>query len=406
MHRGGGEMKQKTEVLIAGAGPVGLLTAISLHRKGVRFEVYDSDRRTGTRSFALALHPGSLRLLDSLGLAAPLIAEGEKIERLAFYEGSARRAVLDFSELQTDFPYVLVIAQNSLERELQEYLHRNKVKIHWNHRIQSFEESREGVEAEIHQIDRVTLGYPIAMNESVITKTLEVEASFLVGADGYFSRIRNLLGVESAKFGDPLTFYVSEFESAARAEREIRVALTQDSANVLWPMKGNRLRWSFQIDPSEHGTLTEDSLGGFVRDRAPWFTELPTRVHWSTQVTFERRLAERFGEGRAWLVGDSAHIASPVGVQSMNVGLREASDLADHLVAALRGTADLESFETYESQREAEWRRLLGTGGLAWEAGVDEWVTRRGTEILPCIPASGGDLEALLGQIGLKLRQP
>ncbi len=119
---------------------------------------------------------------------------------------------------------------------------------------------------------------------------------------------------------------------------------------------------------------------------------------------FEHRLTGRFGQENAWLAGDASHLASPVGAQSMNVGLREAADLAHHLGRVFREHQPLSVLDTYETTWRSEWRRLLGARGHpSPSAATGTWVRRHAARIPPCLPASGDDLDALLRQIGLAL---
>src|SRR6266496_73377 len=107
--------KHQTEVLVVGAGPVGLLTGILLAERGIEFQIIDSEERTAARSYACALHPSTLQLLDRLGLAQAVLEHGRRIPKIAFYEGESRRAQVDLSELGGDYPFLLVLPQSSLE---------------------------------------------------------------------------------------------------------------------------------------------------------------------------------------------------------------------------------------------------------------------------------------------------
>src|SRR5216684_7916555 len=99
--------EQETDVLIVGAGPVGLLTGLLLARAGVRVQIIDREERVAARSYACALHPASLGILHSFGLAEPLIHGGRRIPTMAFYEGTSRCAEVTLSELGEEFPFLL-----------------------------------------------------------------------------------------------------------------------------------------------------------------------------------------------------------------------------------------------------------------------------------------------------------
>ena len=104
-------LKRKTDVVVVGAGPVGLLAAISLKTAGVNVEVYDAGQRTAAHSYALVLHPATLRLLDRFGLAASCTEAGRVVTRLSVYEGAERKEELDFTRLTGPHAHVVVLPQ-------------------------------------------------------------------------------------------------------------------------------------------------------------------------------------------------------------------------------------------------------------------------------------------------------
>ena len=127
------------EVLVVGAGPVGLVSALFLQQHGVRVEVVDMHQRTAQHSYALAIHPRTLRILDEAGLSEGLIGAGRKLTKVAYYEGRERRAEIDYSALASRHPYLLVLRQSLLERAAEEALRQKKVKVLWGHRLQSLD---------------------------------------------------------------------------------------------------------------------------------------------------------------------------------------------------------------------------------------------------------------------------
>jgi len=203
-------------------------------------------------------------------------------------------------------------------------------------------------------------------------------------------------------YGAPQIFSVFEIEAAGDLPAEVRVMLQPGLTSVYWPLEEGRCRWGFQVqDPSEHEPSMA-RLAELVAARAPWFTARPTQIYWSTLGLFESRVAERFGSGGVWLAGDAAHQAAPVGVHSMNSGLVEAHELAVRLSWIQRqgGTASL--LQDFATERHDAWHALLGAGrAVRALPGADDWVRENSARIIACIPASGDDLEPLLGQIGL-----
>jgi 2-polyprenyl-6-methoxyphenol hydroxylase-like FAD-dependent oxidoreductase len=389
------------EVLVVGAGPVGLAAALFLQQHGVRVEVVDMEQRTTQQSYALAIHPSTLRILDEAGLSEGLIRAGRKLTKVAYYEGLERRAEIDYSALASRHPYLLVVRQSLLEKAAEEALRQKKLKVLWGHRLQALTMDGATVHAEVAKLDQVQTGYAVAGSEWVVVRSETIRPAYVIGADGYDSSVRRMAGIEMAEHGGQV-FSVYEIEATGELPAEVRVMLDPDLTSVYWPLEEGRCRWGFQIqDASEHAPSME-RLQQLIAARAPWCTARPTQIYWSTVALFESRLARSFGKGGIWLAGDAAHQAAPVGVQSMNSGLVEARELAARMVRILRAGGAASLLEEFAAETHEAWQWLLGAGReVRALPEADPWVRQTRARILACIPASGDDLEPLLGQIGL-----
>jgi 2-polyprenyl-6-methoxyphenol hydroxylase-like FAD-dependent oxidoreductase len=416
--------RHQPEALVVGAGPVGLTAALALARRSVDVEIVDEEIRTAAHSYALALHPGTLALLHELGVPPAGFDRSLRVDTVAFYEGEERKAELRLADLDCEFPYLLVVRQSELEDMLERALRNEKVKVKWHHRLGALRTEEDRLVAEVETLDRVSSGYAIAGTEMEVTKTHRLEPRFVIGADGHRSAVRQALGIGFEEVAAPELFAVFEMDCEPPLEaHEVCVAFDGRSTNVLWPLPDGRCRWSFQVwdEPGSGHDLhhksrlavqvgqdffphvTPDLLSKLIDQRAPWFGSWPGEIHWSVLARFERRLASAAGSGRAWLAGDAIHLTGPVGIQSMNVGMREGADLADRVTRALAGEADAPArLEAYGRERIVEWRRLLGLDPpLVGRNGTDAWVVKNRSRLLPCLPASGAELEELAGQIGL-----
>jgi 2-polyprenyl-6-methoxyphenol hydroxylase-like FAD-dependent oxidoreductase len=389
------------EVLVVGAGPVGLVAALFLQQHGVRVEVVDMHQRTTQHSYALAIHPRTLRILDEAGLSEGLIGAGRKVTKVAFYEGRERHAEIDYSALVTKHPYLLVLRQSILERAAEEALHQKKLKVLWGHRLQSLTADDGGPRAEVAKLEQVATGYPVARNEWLVVRSETIRPAYVIGADGYDSAVRRLAGIEMEKHGAGQIFSVYEIEAAGELPVEVRVILDPDSTSVYWPLEDGRCRWGFQIQNASAHEATLERLEQLIAARAPWCSARPTQVYWSTLGLFESRVARSFGKGGAWLAGDAAHQAAPVGVHSMNSGLVEARELASRMTRILRADRPAPLLEEFATRTHEAWQQLLGAREVRALPGADPWVRQTGARILACVPASGDDLEPLLKQIGL-----
>ena len=414
--------KQQTDVLIAGGGPIGLLTGLALARNGIRVRVVEEQWRPATRSYALALHPESLRLFGSLNLIPQLLEHGRPVEILGLFGEGRRQSEIDFSELPGSTPFALVLPQHLLEEVLSSALAQAGGEIAWNHRLAGFDEGPHGVSVEVEQLAKESSGYSVSRTEWVVDRKVEVEAQFVIGADGHRSLVRRQLGIDFPSSGDASTFAVFEFSSLGAARSEVQIVLDEKTTSVLWPLPEGRFRWSFEIpdfkdhpDPRFKSRLfvqfrdeafphvAEEKLSELIAERAPWFEPKIVEVVWSAAVRFERRLAERFGKGRVMLAGDAAHLALPIGIQSMNVGFREGMDLAQRLTRIIRGGKGVGALADYAVHWKQEWARLLEmTESPTADDTAAPWIQRRAFRIPPCVPASGEDLTALLSQIGIR----
>jgi 2-polyprenyl-6-methoxyphenol hydroxylase-like FAD-dependent oxidoreductase len=390
------------EVLVVGAGPVGLIAALFLQQYGVRVEVIDSHQRTTQHSYALAIHPRTLRILDEAGLARGLIAAGRKLTKVAYYEGRDRRAEIDYSSLASVHPYLLVLRQSLLERAVEEALGRQKLQVLWGHRLQSLDADHKTPRAEVARLEQVASGYPVARSEWVVARTETVRPAFVLGADGYDSAVRRMSGMEMEEHGAGQFFSVYETEAEGELPAEVRVILDPDLTSVYWPLEDGRCRWGFQITDASSHDASMARLAQLIAARAPWFTARTARIYWSTIGLFESRVTRRFGKGGVWLAGDAAHQAAPVGVHSMNSGLVEARELAERMRRILRAGGDVALLEEYAARMHTAWQWLFGAGReVRTLPGVDPWVKQAAARIVACVPASGDDLEPLLRQIGL-----
>lgn len=414
--------ERQTEVLVAGAGPVGLWSALLLADAGLEVAILDREERTAARSYACALHPATLAKLQRFGLAEEVVARGRKIQKVAFYDGATRHAELNLSVMGGDFPFLVILPQNTFESLLEQRLRQAGVKVLWNHRVADFADEDQNVAVTVEELAGTSTGYIVPHWETVVKERSVVRTQILLGADGYNSTVRQCLGLEQEHAAKRQYFAAYEFESDAAGEEEVRVVMDETTTNVLWPLPQNRYRWTFQLThadkPAEFpekdrraARLAEPQIDERIREfvqkvarhRAPWFTAKIKEILWCSEVVFEGRMAKDFGRNRCWLAGDAAHQTGPVGVQSMNAGFGEAELLAGALKKILREQARLEVLDDYNQQSRNEWRRLLGlTGGLTARNGTEPWIRERGARLLPCLPGIGKALTGLADQLGLE----
>jgi 2-polyprenyl-6-methoxyphenol hydroxylase-like FAD-dependent oxidoreductase len=307
---------RRHDVLIVGAGPVGLFTALHLARRGLRINVIDREWREAAHSYGLALHPGSLRLLDEVGVIAPVLERGYRVRKIRLFDGAAERAQVNVSALGVDFPFVPVVRQDVLESILLHALGDLGVKVHWNHRLAEIEPKDDHLEATIEHLEKMSTGYAMAHTEWVVRKAHRAKTAYVIGTDGHHSTVRHMCGIDFPHAGPTQNFAVCEFDSDFDADGAMSLVLDEDTTNVLWPLPNGRCRWSLeltestpdasrdksrltvQIGEQTYPHLGRDRLEELLEQRAPWFRGRIGEIHWSMAVRFERRLAERFGRER------------------------------------------------------------------------------------------------------------
>jgi 2-polyprenyl-6-methoxyphenol hydroxylase-like FAD-dependent oxidoreductase len=358
------------DVLVAGGGPVGLFTALAASRHGLATRVVEEEWRPAGRSYACALHPESLALLRDDGVAERVLARGQRVDVMAFYEGAERRREERLADLPLPFPFVLAVSQHELEVALVDALLERGVELSWNHRVAALEESTEPLGVDVHRLDKTSSGYAVASTDWTVHSVERVRPRFVVGADGLRSTVRSLLQLDWAQTGPSELYAVFEFTAEVGLPvHEARFTTDALGTSVLWPLPGGRWRWSVPLDDQGAALWRTKSrlsvsiptgeehevLGRLLRGRLPWFGGEPREVPWATLARFERRLAGAFGRGSVWLAGDAVHLGGPLGVQSMNAGLREGAGLASCLSAVRHRRAPRALLDTWAEASRAAW---------------------------------------------------
>jgi 2-polyprenyl-6-methoxyphenol hydroxylase-like FAD-dependent oxidoreductase len=404
---------------------VGLFAALSLARRGVEVRIIDEEWRSSTHSYALALHPKSLELLDALDLARPLLDKARRIRTIGLYDREERRAGLDLGAIDSKFPFMAVLAQADFESLLTRALADAKVEVEWNHRLSRVVPNGDHVDVTVDTLGKETMGYAVAQIETVIEGSKDFRVPFVIGADGHDSLVRTQLGIPFESVRDADEFAVFEFAAEGDLPDEMCVVLDDHKSNVLWPMTNGRYRWSFQLPPGvatghsrekdrllmplsapEVRELAPEQLQALIEERAPWFKASIGEVLWRLGVRFEYRLASAFGKAHVCLAGDAVHMTGPVGVQSMNIGLAEAAEAAEAIASILKGKGSVDALALYNTRHVGEWSHLLQVGGPELEptdAALD-WTREHAGELTPCIPASGEHFSRLAEQLGLHAR--
>lgn len=343
-----------TDVLIVGAGPTGLVLATWLARLGVRLRIIDKTSEAGTTSRAMVVQARTLEFYSQLGIADEVVAHGRWAQAANFWARGRHTARLEFGNVGSGlspYPFALIYPQDEHEHFLIRNLATLGVQVERSTELSSFEHTDDGVRAELLKADG---------SREVCT------AAYLAGCDGARSIVRERLG-----FGFPggtyaHMFYVADVEAHGEIfNQEINVAFDRSDFLVVFPIKGEqraRFIGTVRDDPDRTTDLTwEDVSKGIIDDLRTTVDE----VNWFSTYRVHHRVAQHFRAGRVFLLGDAAHIHSPVGGQGMNTGIGDAVNLAWKLAAALRG-AKPAVLDSYEPERIAFARRLVATTDRAF----------------------------------------
>jgi 2-polyprenyl-6-methoxyphenol hydroxylase-like FAD-dependent oxidoreductase len=336
-------------VLIVGAGPTGLALALWLTRLGVAVRIIDKTAEPGTTSRALAVQGRTLELYRQLGIADEVIRGGIEIPGLNLWVHGVRATRVPLPRLGeglTPYSFVLVYPQDAHERLLIARLADLGVPVERRTELVRFEQHGDAV--------RATLRRPDGSEDLC-------EADYVAGCDGAGSTVREVLRIGFPGGTYQGLFYVADVEAAGPATNgELHIDLGHADFLIVFPLRAEgrvRLVGMVSDDMGPRGLTFDD-----VRGRAIDDLELRvTKVNWFSTYRVHHRVAHRFHDGRVFLLGDAAHIHSPVGGQGMNTGIGDAVNLAWKLAAVLNGSAAEHLLETYEPERIAFARRLVAT---------------------------------------------
>jgi 2-polyprenyl-6-methoxyphenol hydroxylase-like FAD-dependent oxidoreductase len=344
-------------VLIVGACPTGLVLALWLTRFGVRVRVIDKLAASGTTSRALAVQGRTLEFYQQFGLARAVVDRGHKVAGVNLWvkaKPAARIPIGDLGQGLTPFPFPLIFPQDEHEALLIERLSALGVEIERQVELADFEERGAEIRATLRKGGSEEVG----------------GYAYLAGCDGARSRVREVLGAGFPGGTYDHLFYVADVE-AAGPPMNGELHLDIDDADFLgvFPLRDSgkaRLIGSVRDDVAkDHEHLEFED----VRGRSMQNLRIEVKhVNWFSTYRVHHRVAQQFRKGRAFLLGDAAHIHSPVGGQGMNTGIGDAVNLAWKLAASLKEPRSSSLLDSYGPERIAFARRLVATTDRAFTA--------------------------------------
>ncbi len=331
---------EQTEVVVVGAGPVGLAVAVSLAEAGRQVTVVDRQAAGANTSRASVVHPRTLELLERIGVSKRLTELGIHVEQFNIADGNRTLVPVRFDGLPTAYPYVLMIPQNLTEQVLLERLTELGGSVHRPYVAAGVRQSTDGAEVTLESGE-------------------VIKAQYVVAADGMHSKIRDLAGLGFSGDGTlPLNFTLADVNvEGGLPKEEVLLYFSKAGILVAAPLPDGNYRLVAEVEeaPEKPDVAYAQQL---LDTRGPQGRARVTEVIWGSRFRIHERVADRYREGRIVLAGDAAHTHSPAGGQGMNLGLRDAVVLGEALATAL-ATGDESKLDEYATAGRAEAVRVV-----------------------------------------------
>ncbi|MGW6701759.1 FAD-dependent oxidoreductase [Nocardia sp. NPDC055049] len=331
-------LPEATSVVIVGAGPAGLTAAIVLAEAGVDHVLIDRLGEGANTSRAAVVHARTLEVLDGLGITSKLVELGIQVPTFKLHDGAKTLATIEFGDLPTAFPYTLMVPQDVTEQVLLDRLHELGGTVHRPLTVTRVSDEN----------DSVTVEY-VDEND----QRGEIEADYVIGADGMHSVVREQAGIGFTGDTYPASFVLADVRMSWPTPRsEVSLHLSPEGVTVVAPLPDdahNRYRVVATVDDApEHPTRTD--IQTLLNTRGPAGEIHVDEVLWSSRFRVHHRVADQYRAGRVLLAGDAAHVHSPAGGQGMNTGIQDAALLGSLLAKVDAGEPD-SILDTYETTR-------------------------------------------------------
>jgi 2-polyprenyl-6-methoxyphenol hydroxylase-like FAD-dependent oxidoreductase len=336
------------DVLVVGAGPVGLTMACELARSGVRCRIIDKAAAPASTSRALAIFPRTLEMFEMMGMSEPVLKAGHPLNGVAIYNQSGQIGHIGFSNLASRYRFAINLPQSETERFLIEHLAQFGIVVERGKELVTLSPSADAVQSVV----RDTAG----LEE-------RFESNWLIGCDGAHSSVRHFLGLRFEGEAYPETFLLADVKIEGPLDHiHIHLFLTGKGLVGIFPFRGDRCRIIVDAPPEAQsepvGDLQFDEIRAIVESRTQAGIRITDPV-WLSRFRISHRKIPDFRVGRVFLAGDSAHIHSPAGGQGMNTGIQDACNLAWKLALVIRKKSPDSLLNSYNEEREPVAKMVL-----------------------------------------------
>lgn len=334
------------DVLIVGAGPVGLFLANECARRSLRWRLVETRAIQSEHSKALAIFPRTLEIFDMAGIVDPFLAVANRVIALTVVTHQRQIAKLAFTPAGTPYPFIAMVPQDVTERLLVEALQHRGGSV--DYETTFVDASDEG------DCVRITLERGGARSK--------ITAGYVVGCDGAHSAVRHLLSLPFDGAEYSTSFMLADIETNETVPaNELQLCPHEDGPIAVFPVSATRRRIVATFnDTREESAPSLDTTRSLVAQRGPRDLEARALI-WSSFFRIHHRQVRRMRAGRIFVAGDAAHIHSPFGGQGMNTGLQDAWNLAWKLDFAARGFATDGLLESYTEERHRVGKQVIAT---------------------------------------------
>lgn len=390
------------QVLVVGAGPVGLAMAAELARLEVPVRIVEKTSAPSDKSKALVIWTRTLELMQIMGCADAFLKNGLHGNRATLRASERVLAQIEFGKLDTPYPFALFLPQSETERLLTAHLEALGVRVERETELVAFTDGPQGVAA--------TLRHGDGREEAFRT-------GWLVGCDGAHSTVRHRLGLEFEGEAEPNDWLLADvhLDGPARTD-EAAIFLDRSGVLALFPVDGRRYRVIADLgrrrtapEPPEPPTLA--AVQEIIDRRGP--RGLTARdPGWLTRFAINERKVGEYRAGHVFLAGDAAHIHSPAGGQGMNTGIQDAVNLAWKLALVHRGVATAASplLASYSPERSAVAAHVLRGAATLTRMGtlrnpLVQTLRNLALRLITRVPAIRTALATMLGELDIGYRR-
>jgi 2-polyprenyl-6-methoxyphenol hydroxylase-like FAD-dependent oxidoreductase len=385
------------DVLVVGAGPVGLVAGCELARRGIRVRVIDKLVQPTDQSRAIAIHARSLDMFDRMGIVDEMLSTGIKARGMQLYAGHSKLFRVPLGDVDSAFPFTLTTAQTETERVLGEHLESLGVTVDRGAELAALTQDDDAVHATLQHADG---------------STEQVSACWVIGADGGHSRVRKMVGTKLAgsfvgerfMLGDVVCEHSLDLDS-------MHTFFSPDGPVVVLPMRDGRMRFLAQLHDAPGTPMnmhpTQDELQAVIDRRIGGIRVMHS--HWLTSFEIHHARVPAFRWGRVFLAGDAAHIHSPAGGQGMNTGMQDAFNLAWKLAAVVDAAAGAALLDSYEAERAPVADQVIAFTDRLTRAGTLSGLPRRIRDtvirMLSHVPAAGRFMAENAEEVNINYRK-